>query len=102
VVGGQLLRVGVGEEQQLGVGVDGDEGLYVAVRLDKVHDRLDLSLRVGAGSAVHLGTGLATGTSTWVTIRARRREMQSNRGLQLVIMVQVGTIMIILNYVLIL
>lgn len=42
--------------------MNGDEGLYVAMRLDKVHNGLDLSLGVGAGATVRLRTGLATGT----------------------------------------
>lgn len=36
----------VGVHEQLGVGVDGDEGLEVSVALDQVHNVLHLDLRV--------------------------------------------------------
>lgn len=38
--------VAVGIHEQLGVGVDRDEGLEVAVALDQVHHVLHLNLRV--------------------------------------------------------
>lgn len=47
VVCGQLIGVGVGEEQQLGVGVDGDVGLDDGLVLaDEVGNILDLDLRL--------------------------------------------------------
>ena len=61
MVSGGALGEAVGEQQHLGVGMDGDEGLHVAVGLDKVHDGLDLRLGVGAGSAVRLGARAAAG-----------------------------------------
>lgn len=46
--------VAVGVQEHLGVGVDGDEGLEVAMGLHKVHNGLDLRLRVSSGSTVRL------------------------------------------------
>lgn len=47
VVGSQIIGVGVGEEQQLGVGVDGDVGLDDGlVPADEVSDIPDLDLRL--------------------------------------------------------
>lgn len=43
--------VAVGIHEQLGVGVDGDEGLNVA-RLHKVHNGFDLRLRMNSGPTV--------------------------------------------------
>ena len=42
-----FLVVAVGVEQELGIAVDGDEGLYIPMIRHKVHDRLDLHFRVG-------------------------------------------------------
>ena len=47
-----LAGVAVGVHEQLGVGVDGDEGLEVAVALDQVHHVLHLDLRVSRGAVV--------------------------------------------------
>lgn len=38
--------IAIGVHEQLGVGVDGDEGLEVAMALDQVHHVLHLNLRV--------------------------------------------------------
>lgn len=46
--------VAVGVQQHLGEGVNGDEGFHVAVGLHKVHDGLDLGLRVSLGATVGL------------------------------------------------
>lgn len=45
--------------------MDGHESLQVAMRLDKVHDGLDLRLRVSLGSTVSLRAGAVTGTGTY-------------------------------------
>lgn len=46
--------VAVGVQEHLGVGMDGDEGLEVSVGLHKVHNGLDLRLRVSPGSTKRL------------------------------------------------
>lgn len=46
--------VAVGVQEHLGVGMDGDKGLEVTVGLHKVHNGLDLRLRVSSGSMVGL------------------------------------------------
>lgn len=59
---GQIVRVGVGEEQQLGVGVDGEVGLDGCLVLaDEVGHVLDLDLRLGAGAAVDFAAGVFGG-----------------------------------------
>lgn len=57
--------VTVGVHEQLGVGVDRDEGLEVAVALDQVHHILHLDLGVGRGAVVGIRAGVLTGTGTW-------------------------------------
>lgn len=47
LVGGWFCFVAVGIEEELGVAVDGDEGLDVPVVLHKVHNGLDLHFRIG-------------------------------------------------------
>lgn len=63
VVCSQVIGVGVGEEQQLGVGVDGevslDDGLVLA---DEVSNMLDLDLRLGSVPTVGLAAGAAGGS----------------------------------------
>ena len=46
LMGHVVAVIAVGVHEQLGVGVDGDEGLEVAMVLDQVHHILDLDLRV--------------------------------------------------------
>lgn len=57
--------IAVGVHEQLGIGVDRNEGLEVAVALDQVHHVLHLDLRVSRGAVVGLGAGVATGTGAW-------------------------------------
>lgn len=57
--------VAVGVHEQLGVGVDRDEGLEVAVSLDQVHHVLHLDLRVSWGAVVGLGARVAAGPGAW-------------------------------------
>lgn len=58
----QPVLVGVGEEQQLGVGVDGEVGLDGRLVLaDEVGHVPDLDLRLGAGAAVGVAAGVAGG-----------------------------------------
>lgn len=47
LVGGWFCFVAVGIEEELGVAVDGDEGLDVPMVLHKVHNGLDLHFRIG-------------------------------------------------------
>lgn len=54
--------VAVGVHEQLGVGVDGDEGLEVAVAPDQVHHVLHLDLGVSRGAVVGIRAGVLTGT----------------------------------------
>lgn len=54
--------VAVGVHEQLGVGMDGDEGLKVSMTLDQVHNVLHLDLRVSKGSVVGVRAGVLTGT----------------------------------------
>lgn len=46
LMGHVVAGIAVGIHEQLGVGVDGDEGLEVAVASDQVHYVLHLNLRV--------------------------------------------------------
>lgn len=63
VVCSQIIGVGVGEEQQLGVGVDGDVGLDDGlVPADEVGDILDLNLRLGTVPTESVTAGV-TGSS---------------------------------------
>lgn len=65
VVCSQLIGVGVGEEQQLGIGVDGEVGLDDGLVLaDEVGDILDLNLRLRRGSAVRITAGVAGGSGS--------------------------------------
>lgn len=52
LVGCCLRFVAIGIEKELGVAVDGDEGLDISMVLHKVHDRLDLYFRVGGLAVV--------------------------------------------------
>lgn len=59
----QLVGVGVGEEQQLRVGVDGEVGLDGGLVLaDEVGDVLDLDLRFGSWPAVGVAAGVFGGS----------------------------------------
>lgn len=49
---GRSAFVAIGIHEHLRVGMDGDEGLDVAMRLHEVHNRLDLRLRVCTGSTI--------------------------------------------------
>lgn len=60
---GALVSIGI--HQQLGVAVEGQEGLEVPMALDEVHDRFHFHLRVGAGPVVGVRAGSATGSRTW-------------------------------------
>ena len=60
VVRCQLVGVGVGEEQQLGVGVDGEVGLEDGpVLADEVGNVLDLDLRLRGVTAEGVAAGVA-------------------------------------------
>ncbi|KAK0144910.1 BLOC-1-related complex subunit 5 [Merluccius polli] len=48
--------VAIGVHEELGVGVDGDEGLEVPVGLDELHHVAHLHLRMGSGSVFLLGS----------------------------------------------
>ncbi len=50
-------------EEHLGIAVDGQKGLEIAVRFHKVHNGLDLRLRMNAGTMVCLRAWVAAGTS---------------------------------------
>lgn len=63
VVSSQIVGVGVGEEQQLGVGVDGEVGLDGGlVPADEVGNILDLDLRLGSVPAEGVAAGVAGGS----------------------------------------
>lgn len=63
VVGSQTVGVGVGEEQQLGVGVDGEVGLDDGlVPADEIGNVLDLDLRLSFVPAEGVTTGVAGGS----------------------------------------
>lgn len=65
VVCGQLIGVGVGEEQQLGVGVDGEVGLDDGLVLaDEVSNILGLDVRLGRGTTVRVTAGVAGGSNS--------------------------------------
>lgn len=65
LMGHAAADVAVGVHEQLGVGVDRDEGLEVAMALDQVHNVLHLDLRVSIGAVVGFGAGEAAGTGAW-------------------------------------
>lgn len=63
VVCSQLIAVGVGEEQQLWVGVDGEVGLDDGlVPANEVSDILDLDLRLRAVPTEGVAAGVAGGS----------------------------------------
>lgn len=63
VVISQAVGVGVGEEQQLGVGVDGDVGLdFGLVVADEVGHILGLDLRLSLRPTVGFAAGVAGGS----------------------------------------
>lgn len=64
LVGDVATSVAVGVHEQLRVGVDGDEGLEVAVALDQVHHVLHLDLRVSRWAVVGVGARVPAGTRT--------------------------------------
>lgn len=64
VVCSQSIGVGVGEEQQLGVGVDGDVGFhYGLVLADEVSKILDLDLRLRSRTTKGIAAGIFGGPS---------------------------------------
>lgn len=63
VVCSQFIRVGVGEEQQLRVGVDGQVGLDGGlVFADEVSDVLDFNLRLRSVATESVAAGVAGGS----------------------------------------
>ncbi len=63
VVCSQVIGVGVGEEQQLGVGVDGEVGLDDGLVLaDEVGNILDLDLRLRSVPTEGVAAGVAGGS----------------------------------------
>lgn len=59
VVGGRVVGVSVGNQEQLAVGVDGEETQEVLSPAPyKVSDRLGLGLRQGLGPAVDFGAAV--------------------------------------------
>lgn len=63
VVGSQVVGVGVGEQQQLGVGVDGEVALDDGpVLADKVGNILDLDLRLGSVPTEGVAAGVVGGS----------------------------------------
>lgn len=70
-----VAGVSIWVHEELGVGMDGDEGLEVAMILDEVHDILHFDSRVCGRSMVGLGAWVLTGTracsehaETWIEI----------------------------------
>lgn len=59
-----FARVAVGIHEQLGVGVNRDKRLEVAVVLDQIHHILHLNLGVGSRAVVGVRAGVGTGTRT--------------------------------------
>lgn len=70
--------VAIGEEQHLGVAVDGDDGFHVAVGADEIRDGSHFPLGVGVRATIGLRAGIAAGASTWSRSR-RCREDPSGR-----------------------
>lgn len=58
LIGHAAAGVAVGVHEQLGVGVDRNEGLEVAVSLDQVHHVLHLDFRVSRGAVVGIRAGV--------------------------------------------
>lgn len=56
--------IAVGIHEQLGVGMNRDERLKVAMALDQIHDILHLNLRVSKGTVIGIRAGACTGTGT--------------------------------------
>lgn len=67
LVGHVVAGVAVGVHEELGEGVDGDEGLEVPVGVDEVHHVLHLNLRMGRRSVVGIGAGFVAGARAWTT-----------------------------------
>lgn len=62
LVRGWFCFVAIGIQEELGVAVDGDEGLDVPMVLHKVHDGLDLHFGIGKLAMVSLRAGVAAGS----------------------------------------
>lgn len=63
VVGSQIVGVGIGEEQELGVGMDGEVGFDGGLVLaDEISHILDLNLRLGGGATEGFAAGVAGGS----------------------------------------
>ncbi|TNN77221.1 hypothetical protein EYF80_012528 [Liparis tanakae] len=62
---GVAAGVAVGVHEQLGVGVDGDEGLEVAVATDQLHHVLHLHLGVSRAAVEGVGARVAAGPGAW-------------------------------------
>lgn len=62
LVAGWVFLVAKGIEEELGVAVDGDEGLDVPVGLHEVHNGLDLRFGIGELAMVGLRAGVAAGS----------------------------------------
>lgn len=54
--------VAIGIEEELGVAVDGDEGLDVSMVVHKVHDGLDFHFRIGKLAMVSFRAWVAAGS----------------------------------------
>lgn len=57
--------IAIGEHEELGVAVEGDEGFDFAVTLDEVHYGFHFNFRVGLGSMVRIRARAATGSRSW-------------------------------------
>ena len=57
-----MCCVAIGIEEELGVAVDGEEGLEVPMVFHKVHDGLDLHFGIGRLAMVSLRAGVAAGS----------------------------------------
>lgn len=65
VVCSQVVAVGVGEEEQLGVGMDGEVGLdATSVAADEIGHVLDFNLRLRSAPTVNVAAGIAGGSQS--------------------------------------
>lgn len=62
LVRGWICFVAIGIQEELGVAVDGDEGLDVPVALHKVHDGLDLHFGICKLAMVSVRAGVVAGS----------------------------------------
>lgn len=79
VVCSQVVGIGVREEEQLGVGMDGEVGLDGSfVAADEVGDVLDFNLRLRSAPTVNVAAGIVGGSESCVG-ENKKTQQQTNK-----------------------